>query len=195
MKQDILLTRFAAASSTIALALGFASVFTSIELGSDNASIVKVMLVAIFSISLLSLFYGNIVYQLTRIGQLKRHWNHRDDYSNIEALHRLDGSPTVSILVPSYKEQIPVVMQTIMSAALSEYPNRKITLLLDDPPLCGGADLLTLSVTRELVAELNETLAVAADRFRVAACDYFERASLGTVVISRERQIIGNSLR
>jgi len=114
MKQDILLTRFAAASSTIALALGFASVFTSIELGSGNAFILKVMLVAIFSISLLSLFYGNIVYQLTRIGQLKRHWNHRDD-SNIEALHRLDGSPTVSILVPSYKEQIPVVMQTIMS--------------------------------------------------------------------------------
>jgi len=107
MKQDILLTRFAAASSTIALALGFASVFTSIELGSGNAFILKVMLVAIFSISLLSLFYGNIVYQLTRIGQLKRHWNHRDD-SNIEALHRLDGSPTVSILVPSYKEQIPV---------------------------------------------------------------------------------------
>ena len=80
MKQDILLTRFAAAASTIALALGFASVFTSIELGSGNAFILKVMLVAIFSISLLSLFYGNIVYQLTRIGQLKRHWNHRDDF-------------------------------------------------------------------------------------------------------------------
>jgi cellulose synthase (UDP-forming) len=191
MKQDVLLTRFAAAASTIALALGFASVFTSIELGSGNAFILKAMLIAIFSISLLSLFYGNIVYQLTRIGQLKRHSNHRDDSSNIEALHRLDGSPTVSILVPSYKEQIPVVMQTIMSAALSEYPNRRITLLLDDPPLCSGADLLTLSATRDLVAELNETLAVAADRFRVAARDYFERASLGTVVISRERQIIG----
>jgi cellulose synthase/poly-beta-1,6-N-acetylglucosamine synthase-like glycosyltransferase len=191
MNQDILLTRFAVAASTIALALGFASVFTSIELGSDNASIVKAMLLAIFSISLLSLFYGNIVYQLTRIGQLKRHSNHRDDHSNIEALHRLDGSPTVSILVPSYKEQIPVVMQTIMSAALSEYPNRRITLLLDDPPLCSGADLLTLSATRDLVAELNETLAVAADRFRVAERDYFERASLGIVGISRERQILG----
>jgi hypothetical protein len=101
MKQDILLTRFAAAASTIALALGFASVFTSIELGSGNAFILKVMLVAIFSISLLSLFYGNIVYQSTRIGQLKRHSNQRNEYSNIEALHRLDSSPTVSILVPS----------------------------------------------------------------------------------------------
>src|SRR5205809_1430630 len=191
MKQDVLLTRFAVAASTIALALGFAKVFTSIELGSDNTSIVKVMLVAIFSISLLSLFYGNIVCQLTRIGQLKRHSDHRDDYSNIEALHGLDGNPTVSILIPSYKEQIPVVMQTIISAALSEYPNRRITLLLDDPPLYGGADLLTLSATRDIVAELNETLAGAADRFRVAARDYFERTSLGAVVISRERQIIG----
>ena len=44
----------------------------------------------------------------------------------------------------------------------------------------------------KLVAELNETLAVAADRFRCSQrADYFERASLGTVVISRERQIIG----
>jgi len=72
MKQDILLTRFAVVASTVALALGFANVFTSIDLGADGLSI-KVMLVIVFSIATLSLFYGNIVYQLTRIGQLKRH--------------------------------------------------------------------------------------------------------------------------
>src|SRR4051794_24084274 len=152
------------------------------------------MLFVIFCISLLGLFYGNVVYQLTRIGQLKRQLSHRDDYSAIEALYSVNESPTVSILVPSYKEQIPVVMQTIMSAALSEYPNRKITLLLDDPPLCSGSHLLTLTRTRELIAELNETLAAAADRFSVAAHGYFERASLGTVVVWRERQVLGTLL-
>ena len=191
MKQDILLTRFAVAASTIALALGFASMFTSIELGSDDASVVKVMLIAIFSISLLSLFYGNIVYQLTRIGQLKRHLNHRDDYPNLKTLREVDGGPAVSILVPSYKEQVPVVMQTIVSAALSEYPNRRVTLLLDDPPDCSGADLARVSATRELVVELNDTLARATERFRVAARDYLERVSLGTAAIPRERQIVG----
>lgn len=144
MNPDILLTRFAVVTSAVALALGFASVFTSIELGSHGISIKKIMLVIIFSIALLSLFYGNIIYQLTRIGQIKRHLNHRDDYPNLEALHEVDGSPTVSILVPSYKEQTAVVMQTVLSAALSEYPNRSVTLLLDDPPACSGADLVTL---------------------------------------------------
>jgi cellulose synthase/poly-beta-1,6-N-acetylglucosamine synthase-like glycosyltransferase len=190
MQPDILLTRFAAIISTVALAFGFASVFTSIEVGFDGISIKKIMLVIIFSIALLSLFYGNIVYQLTRIGQIKRHLDHRDDYPNLEALHEVGSSPTVSILVPSYKEQIAVVMQTIVSAALSEYPNRRVTLLLDDPPACSGADLVTLSATREIVVELNETLALAAQRFRLAASDYLERVSLGTT-ISRERQIVG----
>jgi cellulose synthase (UDP-forming) len=190
MQPDILLTRFAAVISTVALAFGFASVFTSIEVGFDGISIKKIMLVIIFGIALLSLFYGNIVYQLTRIGQIKRHLDHRDDYPNLEALQEVGSSPTVSILVPSYKEQIAVVMQTIVSAALSEYPNRRVTLLLDDPPACSGADLATLSATREIVVELNEALAVAAQRFRLAASDYLERASLGTT-ISRERQIVG----
>src|SRR5712671_5717180 len=136
MQSDILLTRFAAFFSTVALAFGFASVFTSIEVGFD---VKKITLVIIFSIALLSLFYGNIVYQLTRMGQIKRQLDHRDDYPNLEAIHEVGSSPTVSILVPSYKEQIAVVMQTIVSAALSEYPNRRVTLLLDDPPACSGA--------------------------------------------------------
>jgi len=84
-----------------------------------------------------------------------------------------------------------VVMQTIVSAALSEYPNRRVTLLLDDPPARKGADLVTVSATRELIVELNDTLAAAAERFRVAARTYLERASSGTTVISRERQIVG----
>lgn len=190
MKPDILLTRFAVVTSAVALALGFASVFTSIELGSHGISIKKIMLVIIFSIALLSLFYGNIIYQLTRIGQIKRHLNNRDDYPNLEALHEVDGSPTVSILVPSYKEQTAVVMQTVLSAALSEYPNRSVTLLLDDPPACSGADLVTLSATREIIVELNDTLAIAAERFRLAASDYIERASFGSA-IARERQLVG----
>jgi cellulose synthase (UDP-forming) len=187
---DILLTRGAVATSIVALVLGFDNVFSSIELGSGSSSMLKIILVIIFSIALLSLFYGNIVYQLTRIGQLKRHSNDSDN-SDLQSFYEDDGSPTVSILVPSYKEQAPVVMQTIMSAALSEYPNRSITLLLDDPPLCVGADLIALSATRELVDELNKIFAAAADRFRIAERDYLKRTSSGIVAISRERQLIG----
>jgi cellulose synthase (UDP-forming) len=191
MKHDVLLTRFAMAASMIALVLGLVTVFSNIGSSSD-ASVAKPLLFIIFSIALLSLFYGNVVYQLTRIGQLKRHANHRDGYSHSESLYERDDGPSVSMLVPSYKEQIPVVMQTVMSACLSEYPNRRITLLLDDPPLCKGADLISLSTTRELVLRLNETLTSAADRFRVAECGYRERAASQTIIISLERQIIGS---
>jgi hypothetical protein len=187
---DIFLTRGAVATSIVALVLGFSSVFSNIELSSGSSSVLKIILVVIFSMALLSLFYGNVVYQLTRIGQLKRHSDDSDN-SNLQSFYEDDGSPAVSILVPSYKEQAPVVMQTIMSAALSEYPNRSITLLLDDPPLCVGADLIALSATRELVDELNKIFAAAADRFRIAERDYLKRISSGTVAISRERQVIG----
>jgi cellulose synthase (UDP-forming) len=187
---DILLTRGAVAASMVALVLGFASVFSSIELGSGDSSVQKIALVILFSIALLSLFYGNVVYQLTRIGQLKRHSNGSDN-SHLQSFYEDDGSPTVRILVPSYKEQVPVVMQTIMSAALSEFPNRSITLLLDDPPLCVGDDLITLSATRDLVDELNKIFAAAADRFRISGRDYLERNSSGTVNILREQQVIG----
>ncbi|WFU19000.1 glycosyltransferase family 2 protein [Bradyrhizobium sp. CB3481] len=186
-----MLTRVAAATSIVALVLGFTDVFSSIELGSGGRSVLKITLAISFSIALLSLFYGNVVYQLTRIGQLKRHSGDSEDNSDRRSFEEIVCSPTVSILVPSYKEQVPVVMQTVISAALSEYPNRRITLLLDDPPQCAGADLLALSATRDLINELDETFAAAADRFRAAERDYLERTSSGSVAISRERQLIG----
>ena len=54
---DILLTRGAVAASMVALVLGFARVFSSIELGSGDSSVQKIALVIIFSIALLRLFY------------------------------------------------------------------------------------------------------------------------------------------
>jgi len=190
MKQDILFTRFAVVASTIAVVLGLITVFTNIGFGSNDASVAKQLLFIIFSVALLGLFYGNVVYQLTRLGQLRRHANHRDEH--IETLYHRDDQPAVNILVPSYKEQVSVVMQTIMSTCLSEYPNRRVTLLLDDPPLCSGADLLSLSATREIVFGLNRTLTAAADRFRDAECSYRRRAASGTAVLPREQEILGS---
>ena len=36
-------------------------------------------------------------------------------------------------MVPSYKEERRVVWETLLSAALQEYPNRWVVLLIDDP--------------------------------------------------------------
>jgi glycosyl transferase family 2 len=66
-------------------------------------------------------------------------------------------------------------MQTVLSAALSEYADRRITLLIDDPTNCGGADLISLRTTRELVHELDGFFRGAAQRFRNAADAYDSR--------------------
>src|SRR3982074_1997721 len=149
MKYDIFLTRLAMGVSAVAFALGLADLGFSIGAGPDGVSIKKMILVTAFCLALLSLFYGNIVYQLTRIGQIKRQMSYSDDdEADLEDLHWADRAPPVTILIPSYKEQIPVVMQTVVSAALSEYPDRRVTLLIDDPPACSGADHLALGAAR-----------------------------------------------
>ena len=46
----------------------------------------------------------------------------------------LGAAPRVEIVVPSYREEPHVIWQTLMSAALVDYPNRGVVLLLDNPP-------------------------------------------------------------
>jgi hypothetical protein len=47
----------------------------------------KMILVIVFSLAILSLFYGNIIYQLTRVGQINRQMRHKDDEADLEDLH------------------------------------------------------------------------------------------------------------
>ena len=190
MKYDILLTRLAMCVSAVALALGLSDLGFSIGAGPDGVSIKKIVLVIVFSLVILSLFYGNIVYQLTRVGQIERHMSQSDDETDLEDLHWADRAPPLTILIPSYKEQIPVVMQTVVSAALAEYPDRRVTLLIDDPPACSGANHLALCATRELVTELNEFFRKAAARFGAAFRAHDERARSGPLVLARELQIL-----
>ena len=44
-------------------------------------------------------------------------------------------APPVVVLVPSFREDPRTIRQTLLSAALQDYPNRRVVLLLDDPPL------------------------------------------------------------
>jgi cellulose synthase/poly-beta-1,6-N-acetylglucosamine synthase-like glycosyltransferase len=190
MRFDIVLTRLAMGVSAAALSLGLADLGSKVAASPDGVSIAKIVLVTVFSVAVLSLFYGNIVYQLTRIGQIKRHMSHDDDETAHEDLLWREHAPPVIVLIPSYKEQLPVVMQTVVSAALSEYPARRVALLIDDPPTDNAADQLALHATRELVSELDVFFSKAAQRFGVAARAYEERARSGELVHARERQIL-----
>jgi cellulose synthase/poly-beta-1,6-N-acetylglucosamine synthase-like glycosyltransferase len=48
--------------------------------------------------------------------------------------HFSEHQPTITVLVPSYAEEPEVVRMTLLSAALQEFPSKRVVLLLDDNP-------------------------------------------------------------
>jgi len=73
-------------------------------------------------------------YLLARIGYFERTKEHRRvPRSTIDDFFDL-AMPTMTVIVPSYREDERVVRQTLLSAALQEYPNLRVVLLIDDPP-------------------------------------------------------------
>src|SRR4051794_20901100 len=90
------------------------------------AQYIGVLLAIIFPI------YGNLIYQFSRFGHLKRLADHRPAATEqLEAFVYAGKVPALTILIPSYKEELRTVAQTVLSAALQEYPNRRVVLLID----------------------------------------------------------------
>jgi cellulose synthase/poly-beta-1,6-N-acetylglucosamine synthase-like glycosyltransferase len=117
---------------------------------------------AVFATAVTLLLYGNLVYQLTRAGYFARLRRHRPvGPAALDRLFRGRGAPSLQVLVPSYKEEERVVRQTLLSAALQEYPRLRVTLLIDDPPApedAGSAQALTRA--RALPCEVEQALRV-----------------------------------
>ncbi|WP_338180151.1 glycosyltransferase family 2 protein [Jatrophihabitans sp.] len=74
--------------------------------------------------------------------------------------------PTMTVLVPSYREELATIRKTLLSAALQEYPYLRVVLLLDDPPNpIEASHLANLQAARELPAQLQAWLAEPRTRF------------------------------
>ncbi len=158
---------------------GLESVTRDFVLRSSFQDAGAVLKFIVFMSAVLCLFYGNAVYQLTRIGQMKRHAGFVEpSLREREAAYDDQDAPKVAILIPCYKEELSVIMQTVLSAAFAEYPDRRITLLIDDPPSVAGADLAALNATRELVRSLDDYFRSAADLFAQKASAFEETLRL-----------------
>jgi cellulose synthase (UDP-forming) len=114
----------------------------------------------VFIFLVLILIYGGIVYHLARIGYYKRLQKHRPvPRERIEASFLKHPAPPVTILVPSYKEEPRTIEQTLLSAAMQTYPNRRVVLLLDDPPHPNQSDdLEKLEAARTIAASIQAFL-------------------------------------
>lgn len=114
---------------------------------------------ALFTGIVLFLLYGNLVHQISRYGSLRRHQRHQP--ADDDELRRwvVGATPALTVLVPSYKEELRTVEQTVVSAALQRYRHLRVTLLLDDPPEPTEAgDRRALDATHELIARIQRDL-------------------------------------
>ncbi|HYB98702.1 MAG TPA: glycosyltransferase family 2 protein [Candidatus Limnocylindrales bacterium] len=67
--------------------------------------------------------------------------------------------PSLTILVPSYKEETRIVRRTLLSAALQTHLSRRVVLLIDDPPHPQDVEGRRLLLSaRNLVQELDAQL-------------------------------------
>jgi EAL domain-containing protein (putative c-di-GMP-specific phosphodiesterase class I)/cellulose synthase/poly-beta-1,6-N-acetylglucosamine synthase-like glycosyltransferase len=88
-------------------------------------------------------------------------------------------TPTLTVIVPSYKEEARVIRTTLLSAALQEYPYQRLVLLIDDPPNPRRKrDRAILEASRALPGQLQELLDGPCAQF-TAALERFEEQRSG----------------
>ncbi|NML17787.1 hypothetical protein [Azohydromonas caseinilytica] len=115
--------------------------------------------------------YGSVAYLQDRLGALRRQpcdTAHED--AALDALRQAKAWPRLCVLVPSHKEELRAIRQTVVSAALAEYPSKRIVVLLDDPRSGPSADHAALQASRQFIEALQA-------RFRDAALGYQQELS------------------
>ncbi len=125
------------------------------------------------------LTFSALMYLVARQGALQRFRTHaRVPRAELDR-HFAKHASSITVLVPSYREEPQVVRTTLWSAALQEYPSMRIVLLVDDPPHPTdpqAAEQLNRArmITAEIAAALAEPHTHASDallRFTLATSD------------------------
>ena len=82
-------------------------------------------------------------------------------------------TPSLTAIVPSYQEEPGVIRMTLLSAALQEYPDLRVVLLIDDPPHPRYAKpRRLLEAARALPARDRALLSEPRARFEAALARY-----------------------
>ena len=161
------ITRLCLGLTLIAWAVSMWDLSNTLVLQLQARVLFDIISLLLLAVVLSGLIYGSVVYQLARLGYLQRRARHVPvDAERIERCFDADSAPALAILVPSYKEEVDVVRHTLLSAALQDYPRRRVVLLIDDPPNPATAeDAARLARMRALPQELERLLHPQAARF------------------------------
>lgn len=115
------------------------------------------------------LTFSALMYLLARQGAYQRFRTHvRVPRAEIDRYFE-KNQPTITVLVPSYSEEPDVVRKTLLSAALQEYPEIRVVLLLDDPPYPSDPVVASrLNATRQLAEDISDLFAEPREFFNNA---------------------------
>ena len=122
------------------------------------------------------LTFSALMYLVARQGALERFSRHvRVPRAELDR-HFSENQPPITVLIPSYSEEPEVIRKTIMSAALQEYPSKRVVLLVDDNPNPIRPEVIAkLEATRLLGKDIMKLLSKPRLRYRRALADFEQR--------------------
>ena len=102
-------------------------------LGSGVATPLARFEAVIYLVIVTLLTSSSLAYLLSRLGYMYRsRTHHRANRAELDSFYD-HTTPTLTTIVPSYQEDARVIRKTLLSAALQEYPDKRVVLLIDDP--------------------------------------------------------------
>jgi cellulose synthase/poly-beta-1,6-N-acetylglucosamine synthase-like glycosyltransferase len=124
------------------------------------------------------LTFSALMYLIARQGALQRFSKHvRVPRAKLDQ-HFAKNQPSITVLVPSYSEEPQVIRKTLLSAALQEYPNMRLVLLVDDKPNPTNPDVAAqLEITRALGEEIMQLFSEPRARFGSALLSFEHKRS------------------
>lgn len=120
------------------------------------------------------LTFSALMYLTARQGALQRFAKHvRPPRARLDHHFEKNKSSSITVLVPSYNEEVDVVYKTLLSAALQEYPSLRIVLLMDDNPnATNKAVVAKMNETRALAKKIEKLLNSPSKRFHTALVQF-----------------------
>lgn len=120
-----------------------------------------------FGASVVFLIYGSVVYQFCRLGYYQRRLDHKAASEPVRPDAWQKRGRPLTILIPSFKEERSVIWQTMVSAALAEYSEKTVVLLIDDPfPPKSREEKQQLEQSRSITPELREMFREHTERYQ-----------------------------
>lgn len=119
------------------------------------------------------LTFSALMYLTARQGALQRFAKHvRPPRARLD--HHFDkNKSSITVLIPSYNEEVDVVYKTLLSAALQEYPSLRVVLLMDDNPnATNKAVIAKMNETRALAKKIEKLLSRPSKRFHTALVQF-----------------------